>query len=266
MIKSLLKNDEKLLYIHQLFYNSLTKNQKKIYKKINSFLKLYCKYNCLKNNQLIKEYYKFLNRYMSDCKNFSKLKKYPYQISKVKKLNRTSYEIALILSCLITPHRFAIMEEISKIGNLKKSLFIGAGTGLEIYLIKEKLHVFKAYDVGSSKFIYQIIKKENFEQRLYNFSETEFKTIFAIEFLEHLQKPYEFLAKIYTSMKKNSRLVCTTAKNIPQFDHLYNFTSSTDFEKKVKKIGFKISYSNIIAHQYDLQKINSNNIFYILKK
>ena len=67
-------------------------------------------------------------------------------------------------------------------------------------------------------------------------------------------------------MKKNSRLVCTTAKNIPQFDHLYNFTSSADFEKKVKKIGFKIFYSNKIDHLYDLQKINSNNIFYILKK
>ena len=267
MIKSLLKNDEKLFYIYQLFYNSLNKNQKKLHKKINNFFKLYCMHYRLKNNQITKEYYKFLNRYMFDCKNFSKSKKYPYQFNnKVKKLSRTSYEISLILSCLITPHRFSIMEEISKLNNLNKSLFIGAGTGLEIYLIKKKLNDFKAYDTGSSKFIYKIIKKNKFEKRIYNFSETKFKTIFAIEFLEHLKKPYNFLKKIYKSMKKNSRLVCTTAKNIPQFDHLYNFTSSADFEKKVKKIGFKIFYSNKIDHLYDLQKINSNNIFYILKK
>ena len=52
MIKSLLKNDEKLFYIYQLFYNSLNKNQKKLHKKINNFFKLYCMYYRLKNNQI----------------------------------------------------------------------------------------------------------------------------------------------------------------------------------------------------------------------
>jgi hypothetical protein len=266
MISKILKDDERLFYIYQLFYNSLSFNQKKIHKKIDKFLQLYSKFNHLPNNKIIREYFKFLNNYIDDCKNFNKTKKYPYRTNKVRKVGRIPYEVALILSCLITPHRFTIMEEITKIKKLKKTLFIGAGTGLEIYLLKNKLKNFKAYDIGSSEFIYKIITKKNFEKKLYNYSETTFDTIFAIEFLEHLKKPYDFLKKIYKSMKKNSRLICTTAKNIPQFDHLYNFTSSVDFEKKIKKIGFTVTYLNRIDHKYDLQKINSNNVFYILRK
>ena len=266
MINSLLKKDKRLLYIFQLFYNTLNSKQKKIHKKINNFLKLYSKFKQFKDDRIINEYFKFLNSYIIDCKNFIKTKKYPYEINKVKKINRTSYEVALILSCLIAPHRFSIMEEIFKLKNLKKTLFIGAGTGLEIYLVKNKLNKFHAYDVGSSKFIYKIVPKKNFKKQYYNFSDPKFDTIFAIEFLEHLKNPYLFLEKLYASMKKNSRLICTTAKNIPQFDHLYNFSSSTNFEKKIKQIGFTINYSNLICHKYDLQKINSNNIFYILKK
>ena len=165
MIDSLLKKDKRLLYIYQLFYNSLNPKQKKIHKKIDNFLKLYSKFNHLENSRILNEYLKFLNSYIIDCKNFIRTKKYPYKINKVAKIKRTSYEIALILSCLITPHRFSIMEEILKIKNLKKTLFIGAGTGLEIFLIKDRLNEFHAYDIGSSKFIYNIVPKKKFKKK-----------------------------------------------------------------------------------------------------
>ena len=266
MINAISKNDKRIFYIHHFFYNSLNHDQKKLYKKIDNFLKLYSKFNYLNKNKIVKEYFEFIDNYIIDCKNFNKTEKYPYQINKRKKIKRISYELALIISCLLTPQRFSIMEEIYKLKKLKKTLFIGAGTGLEIYLIKDKLKDFIVYDISSSKFIYEIVEKKKFKKKLYNFSETKFDTIFTIEFLEHLKKPYKFLKQIYLSMKINSQLICTTAKNIPQFDHLYNFKSSIDFEKKVKKIGFKIIYSNKINHQYDMRNIKSNNVFYILKR
>ena len=55
-------------------------------------------------------------------------------------------------------------------------------------------------------------------------------------------------------------------KNIPQFDHMYNFRSQKSFEKRIKKIGFKIFLKKIILHEDEFQKIGSNNVFYILKK
>ena len=67
-------------------------------------------------------------------------------------------------------------------------------------------------------------------------------------------------------MKNGSKIICTTAKNIPQFDHLYNFKSQINFENKIKKIGFKIIFKKIILHNLDLQNIKSDNVFYIIKK
>ena len=265
MIAHVVKKDKRLFYLFHLFSKYLKPTQKKILKKIDNFLKIYSKFHNLNEKQIVKNYFIFLNRYIDDCKIFKNTNKYPYQLSKKKNVKRISYEIALILSCLITPHRFSIMEEICKLKNLKKTLFIGAGTGLEIFLLNDKIKNFKAYDKGSSNFLYKIAKKK-FKKEIYKFNDNQFDTIFAIELLEHLKKPYIFLQNLYSSMKKSSRLVCTTAKNIPQFDHYYNFKSKIDFEKKIKKIGYKIEYSYLINHKYDMQKINSNNIFYILKK
>ena len=109
-------------------------------------------------------------------------------------------------------------------------------------------------------------ENKNLKKKNFDFFENNFDTIFLIEFLEHLRKPYDFLEKIYRSMKNNSKIICTTAKNIPQFDHLYNFISAKNFENKVKKIGFKIKFKEKIIHDLDMERINSDNIFYILQK
>ncbi len=52
----------------------------------------------------------------------------------------------------------------------------------------------------------------------------KYDTIFAIELLEHLENPYEIMESFGRSLKKDGRLIITTARNVPQFDHLFNFT------------------------------------------
>jgi len=267
MINSLIKKDARLKFFYSNVSNSLNHQQKKLYKKIDKFLNIYCKYHKLSHKKILNLYFNFLKSYSKDCENFVKTKKYPHRLNKrLKKVDRISYELALIISCLVTNHRFGIMEQISKIKISKNCLFVGVGTGLEIFILKEKLKYYLAYDPGSSNFIFNIIKKKNFRKKNYNFSIKNLDTIFAIEFLEHLSKPFEFLKNIFFSMKKGSKLICTTAKNIPQFDHLFNFHSQKSFENRVKRIGFKILFKKILLHRDDFQKIGSDNVFYILKK
>lgn len=267
MINSLIKKDARLKYFYSNLRSFLTSPQKILQKKIDKFLNIYCKYHKLDQKKILNLYFKFLKSYSKDCENFVKTRKYPYKLNnRTRKIERISYDLALIISCLVTSHRFGIMEQISKLKISHNCLFVGVGTGLEIFILKKKLKNYLAFDPGSSNFIFNIIKKKNFRKKNYNFSIENSDTIFAIEFLEHLSKPYEFLKKIFLSMKKNSKLICTTAKNIPQFDHMFNFHSQKSFENKVKRIGFKISFKKILPHKDNFQKIGSDNVFYILKK
>lgn len=266
MIKQIIKNDKRLCFIQKLIFLSLNKDQKIIYKKIDDFLKKYSKFNNLRSKEIYSRYIDFINQYINDCKNFEKKKKYPYELAKIKTIPRINYEISLILSCLLTTHRFSIIENICKVNNLRKTLFIGAGTGIEVFIIRKKLNIFKVYDPESSEFLSKISGNERLEKKEFNLRYSDYNTIFLIEFLEHLKNPYNFLKNIYSNMKNGSKIICTTAKNIPQFDHLYNFKSQINFENKIKKIGFKIIFKKIILHNLDLQNIKSDNVFYIIKK
>ena len=267
MINLLVNKDTRINFFYKKIQRSLSYKQKKLHQKIADFLNLYCKYHKLSYKKVLKLYFQFLSFYSDDCKNFISTKKYPFAINKhIKRINRISYELALIISCLLTKHRLEIMEQITKVSPLNKSLFIGVGTGLEIFLLKKKLFNFVAYDTNSSNFVLKVINKKKFKKKKYDFSNQNFDTIFAIEFLEHLSHPFKFLQDIFLCMNSGSKLICTTAKNIPQFDHMYNFRSQKFFENRVKKIGFKIFFKKIILHEDEFQKIGSDNVFYILKK
>ena len=80
--------------------------------------------------------------------------------------------------------------------------------------------------------------------------------------ISFLEKPLELIECIYESLSKNGKFITSTAKNIPQFDHLYNFINENEFEDKVKKIGFKIDNKEKINHASFDKRIQSNNILY----
>ena len=115
MINSLRKKDTRINFFYTKVSKSLNFRQKKLHRKIADFLRIYCEYHKLNNQKILNLYFKFLKAYSRDCKKFSKTKKYPFVLNhRINKTNRISYELALIISCLLADHRFKIMDQIKK--------------------------------------------------------------------------------------------------------------------------------------------------------
>ena len=68
------------------------------------------------------------------------------------------------------------------------------------------------------------------------------------------------------SLLQGGILYLTTAKNLPQFDHLYNFENPAEFEQKLKSYELEIIYKDVIVHNNLNREFSSNNIFYVCKK
>lgn len=268
ILDSLLK-DRFLFVCYENIPQEFSKSE--LYLIILNYLHEYVTYNLLDINTLSCYYLNFIKSYNEDCKEFSKTQMYPYNRNhEIQHLSREEYDIILILSTLFTSHRFRIMKIIYdfKYSERDKSLFLGSGSGLELYLTYGKIGSSYAFDLTFNKFLTSYFANikfhtELFDNQFINF----FELIFAIELLEHLQDPYELISKCYNALSYNGKLFLTTATNIPQFDHLYNFSANHEkLEKFVKQIGFSILFKETIKHNLSKVDIGSANHFYILIK
>lgn len=216
-----------------------------------------------------KIYFEFIKSYNKDCKLFAQTKKYPLELDPNRlPLARYEYDTILLMSCLLTPHRFRIMQIIESL-KLKRDtgLIIGCGPGLELQLIKEKMNSLTAYDASLNSVLSNIHPEVIFHKKYFKKSskETKYGAIFLIELLEHLDDPFEILQTCLKFLSPNGRLFLTTATNIPQFDHLYNFDSDHKmFEKKIKDIGYAITFFEDIPHLQLTSNIHPSNRFYAL--
>ena len=86
------------------------------------------------------------------------------------------------------------------------------------------------------------------------------------ELLEHLDQPYAFLADCRESLSPGGQLVVTTAANVPQFDHKYNFVPDDEFERRAALLGLAVEHQRVIPHAYPRTDISARNVFYVLKK
>lgn len=269
MIKELSKLDEVINYQSGCIIRKLNQKQRKIYNLIDKYLDEYAKFHKMNVKQILNCHKSFMKRYIKDLTEFEKSFKYPYQKRNHNpKIDRVTYDIALIMSCLLLSHRFEIMNNVSNLKNYgKKTLVLGAGSGLEISLIEKKIKLYEIYDLEISKFIKKRYKNAKIHQKIYSRDiATKYDSILCIELLEHLKKPYDLLSLLYDSINTGGSLQITTAKNIPQFDHFYNFTNSSTFEKKLISFGYKIKKKEIINHENLLSKFKPNNIYYNLTK
>ena len=92
-------------------------------------------------------------------------------------------------------------------------------------------------------------------------------SVYAIELLEHLSEPYAFVADCYANpLTPGGRFVTTTATNVPQFDHRYNFVSDEEFEQRVCGLGFEMELKRSIPHECDQTEIAARNVFYVFRK
>jgi len=268
MIEEILNFDRRL----RIDYKNLNKNyviNKELYSVIDNFILEYARYYNLKVEDIVSHYNSFLHRYTSNIRDFIRTGKYPNQLGIFPKLDRIEYDISLILSPVVTIPRYRIFDNIYKRfeffeGN---NLVIGIGSGLELKLLEHFKCNCDAYDLNISNFVKTKFSKFNLSEEFFTGQKQNYNNIVAIELLEHINKPYDFIRMCYKSLESNGMLFITTAKNIPQIDHLYNFKNESEFESIIREIGFEISEKDVIPHNNTFyKKLDANNVWYSLIK
>lgn len=254
-----------------VLYDNLSDEIKedKLYKYIELYLEKYVHFNNVNADKAVDIYTRFITIFNKHCKQFNKSGKYPAEngLDNIS-LSREDYDIVLLLSVLFTPHRFRIMQLLNQKLQADKALFIGLGPGLELHLTRENLNEIHAYDLSVSKFLFSefpncLINSELYTGQKQNY----FDAIYLIELLEHLTDPFILLEICHQSLKKGGKIFLTTATDIPQFDHLYNFPKDhIYFEEQIKHIGFSVLNKEMITHNYLTMDIKPCNHFYTLEK
>jgi hypothetical protein len=231
-----------------------------------NFLEGYAAFNHITQEAAVDSYMETIRRYVRDIRAFLATGKYPLEIDpKQWELGRTDYDLFLILTILVTRHRCAIMEEIMKISAPGRPLVIGVGSGVELGFIQAP-DGGDAYDLYINPFARQAFPQWNFQEKWYRPSGPRYGAVYAIELLEHLAEPYAFIADCHESLLPGGRFIATTASDVPQFDHRYNFISDEDFEKQVCELGFELESKRLIPHEYPRTEIRARNVFYVFRK
>lgn len=236
---------------------------------LDAYLAEYVRFYRLSSSDVLKEYYTFVNRYVDDLKAFESTGLFPFQreSKNIFDITRTTYDIFLIMSSLLQKHRFEIMRSVYETktdsGNC---LIVGVGSGLEIALLREKFEAIDAYDLSMSAFCRHKFGDLNlYEERFVSCPKHKYNAIYAIEFLEHLEDPYKIMGEFSRSVTHSGTLVVTTARNVPQFDHLYNFSDEHEFEQAARGLGFHVLHKEIITHNYVFFNVDASNCLYVLQ-
>ena len=266
-IEKISKKNKPINFQQKRLISNINNKDLKLYKFIDSYFKAYCKFNKISIDQIISIRKKFLISYLKNLNSFEKSKKY-LNLNKNFNLTRIEYDIVLLLSFLIEDHRFKIINLFSKEKFKEQDvLIIGSGPSIELailrFYLKHKMKI-DAYDLNFNSFIKKKFIREC-KVSEYKYAKKKYSKIILIEFLEHINKPYQFLFRLKESLKKNGKILFTTAINIPQFDHVYNFKKKEVF-KKVKSMGYKKKDYYYIEHKMFLSKVKSANEYVTLIK
>jgi hypothetical protein len=236
------------------------------------FLEGYATFNQISQEATLASYTETTRHYMRDCQAFTATGKYPLEIDpQLWALGRVDYDLFLILTILVTRHRCAIMQEIMKTSISGRPLVIGVGSGVELGFIPAP-EGGDAYDLYINPFARKAYPRWNFYEEWYRPSERRYGAVYAIELLEHLEDPYAFVTDCHKSLAADGRFITTTASNVPQFDHRYNFVLDEDFERRVGEMGFEMESKRPIPHEYPLVNIRAKNeagarnVFYVFRK
>jgi hypothetical protein len=254
-----------------VLYDNLPEAMKKasLYDQVQVYLEKYASSNNISPATAIDAYNRFIALFNKHCKQFVKTGTYPAQNgADPVSIRREEYDIVLLLSVLFTPHRFRIMQLISQKNLADRGLFIGLGPGLELFLTRNHFKEIHAYDLSLNDFLTSEFPGIQLNKELYaGQPKNYFDAIYMIELLEHLSDPLELIHICYGSLKQNGKIFLTTATDLPQFDHLYNFPKDhAYFEKEIIQMGFRILYKEPIAHEYLTLQIKPFNHFYTLER
>ncbi|GEM_PF-675048 len=259
--EGMLKASRKLELEYELATAKASESAIRVMSAAADFLEGYAGFNRISPEAALESYLNTNHRYVRDIQAFIATGKYPLEIDPEQwDLDRTDYDLSLILSILMAPHRRVIMEEIAKTSIPRRSLVIGVGSGIELGFI-HAADGGDAYDLYINGYARQAYPQWNFHEELYCPSVRRYEAVYAIELLEHLAEPYALIADSLESLEPGGRFITTTASNVPQFDHRYNFVSDEDFERQVEAFGFEMESKRVIPHEYGLMNIRASNVF-----
>ncbi len=263
----LLDKSRLLLVLYDNLPDEIKKDE--LYHFIETYLEKYALFNNISVDKAVEIYTNFITIYNRHCKQFNKTGKYPAENgSENISFSREEYDIVLLLSVLFTTHRFRIMQILNQKQPAEKALFIGLGPGLELALTKDNYKEIHAYDVSVNKFLSSQFSGIEINAGFYTGQKQHyFDAIYMIELLEHVTNPFELLEICYNSLRKDGKVFLTTATDIPQFDHLYNFPKDhIHFEEQVRLLGFSVLNKEMVPHNYLLMDLKPSNQFYTLIK
>ena len=228
----------------------------------------YITYHALDPEQVAGYYRDYIKEYNRDVKAFMREGEYPLERDPQREIpGRQAYSIILLLSTLLTAHRFRIMQLIcEQTEAMEHGLFIGCGPGIEIELVKGKAQGLTAYDLDIDPFLSHAHPSVDFRNTFFDGSgEARYDTIYLIEILEHLSEPLALIESCKKVLAPNGRLHLTTATNLPQFDHRYNFDPNHEaFEAQLGGMGFETRFKEDIEHAYMTTDIGARNRYYVL--
>ncbi len=215
-------------------------------------------------------YERFIADFNGDIKAFMETGKYPDALEPQPDLDRASYDMVLLLSCLVSPHRYRMMSLICEQTRASDdAVFVGCGPGLEIDLVADKFDQAHAFDVSLGSAPQALMPNVRFYEeyfpspRLTKGSDA----IYLIELLEHLDDPLPILRDCTAFLRPAGRIYMTTATNLPQFDHLYNFAPDhSGFLADLEAMGLTVVLNVEIPHVYQSGDIGAKNHFIVAQK
>ena len=265
----LLEKSRLFEFQHTKLIENNTINNKLLDILINYFI-TYITYFDLSDEFVSNKHMEFLSEYQVHLKEFKKTGRYPSQyIDNIKK-ERVDYDIPLLCSTFLSYHRYHIFETLYDKINIKKNEsigVIGVGSGIELMVLNDWSNNIFAYDLDIGTFIQTTFPDVNFYEKHFSYEpEKSYDKIILIELLEHLEDYESLLIHVMKSLKSNGRIHFTTAVNIPQFDHLYNFElNDKNLESCILNNGFEIEYKLDLPHNY-IVNVDAYNCYYIIRR
>jgi SAM-dependent methyltransferase len=272
MLNDILAQDKRLAIANHRLRSAFAEYAS-VHALIDQHLQAYANFYQLGIETIVAHYNRFAQIYAKHLETFQENGLYPCEYRDNTRVDKMSYDIALILSCVTNTARYEIVHHLAE--NIKqldqqKVCVIAAGAGIELALIQQYVNHLQvtAYDLAIDDFVKKqfglfTLKQENF---LAADLAEPFDIMLAIELLEHIHHHENLLQKALQSLKKGGRLICTTATNMPQFDHVYNFRDVELFKTQVIKTGFTIIEHRQFRQRHAFHAIEAMNDWFVLEK
>lgn len=239
---------------------------------IDTLLSAYAAHHRLSPAAIVTAYDDFARMFARHLEHFRQHRQYPLEYTAPVVVDRITYDVSLLLSCVVNSARFRITEKLLQSLQAQPDtcdfLVVGCGAGLELEIIQRTGHHHRviAYDTDISDFVRQRFSGFDLRQQAFDHScpVNNIDIALAIEILEHVVDPTALMKDIVSVLKPGATCLCTTATDLPQFDHRYNFTNIPLFQQQLQSLGFSLVETHTFIQPYPFQGIESRNDWFSL--